>query len=198
VLSPRVAVAERELRMLVLAPSSSECTGVDLATGALVRAQLPAGSGSSPLSPYDIARGRVVPDVLDDLAPPESLSVAEPLSAVGRLTGRRAERYLRPLLHPRRRPLLGFTGPAIRYWDLDGRRPTVSLVTPAAGPDLVVRGDEMRCRFGWDRHVHELPLDPPPAELGQLRKGKLRLVVALAPPRDGYCYKTVVSILPPP
>jgi hypothetical protein len=67
------------------------------------------------------------------------------------------------------------------------------------GPDLVRTEDGLWCRFGWHRHVHELPLDALPAcSLARLRTGGARLVVALGPPRFGYCYKTVAGIVPRP
>lgn len=182
--------------MLVLVPSPRECIGIDLASGALVRAIVPAGSG---LMPYDVAAAAMAEEeVPDELVPPETVELATPARRIGRLTGRRAERYLRPLLHPRRTPLLGFSGPAVPYWSLCRDRPTVSIVEPRVGPDVFVSDDGLRCRFGWHGHLHELPLDARPCSASRLEAGGLRLVVALGAPRDGYCYKTVAGILPRP
>ena len=182
--------------MLVLVPSPRECIGIDLSSGALVRALVPAGSG---LMPYDTAAATVLEDPLtDELVPPETVELATPARRLGRLTGRRAERYLRPLLHPRRTPLLGFSGPAIPYWSVGRDRPTVSIVEPRVGPDVVLSDGGFRCRFAWHGHRHELPLDADPRSTSRLGAGGLRLVVALGAPRDGYCYKTVAGILPRP
>jgi hypothetical protein len=182
--------------MLVLVPSPHECIGVDLDSGALVRALVPAGSG---LMPYDVASAGVADDGDgDELAPPETVSLATSARHLGRLTGRRAERYLRPLLHPRRTPLLGFSGPAVPYWSLCRDRPTVSIVEPRVGPDVFASDSGLRCRFGWHSHLHDLPLDARPCSASRLQAGGLRLVVALSAPRDGYCYKIVAGILPRP
>jgi hypothetical protein len=182
--------------MLVLVPSPSECIGIDLSSGALVRAVVPAGSG---LMPYDVASAPMAEAGFpDELAPPETIELATPAKRVGRLTGRRAERYLRPLLHPRRTPLLGFSGPAVPYWSLCRDRPTVSIVEPRVGPDVWLSERGLRCRFAWHGHVHDLPLDARPRSTSRLQAGGLRLVVALGPPRDGYCYKSVAGILPRP
>jgi hypothetical protein len=182
--------------MLVLVPSPHECIGVDLDSGALVRALVPAGSG---LMPYDLATGSVADvDLLDELVPPENVELLAPARRVGRLTGRRAERYLRPLLHPRNTPLLGFSGPAIPYWQLCHDRPTVSLLEPHDGVELYEGNGSIRCRFGWLGHLHDLPMAARPRALSRLQGGGLRLVVTLGAPRGGYSYKTVAGILPRP
>ena len=183
--------------MMVLAPARWGCLGVDLGSGAFVRARF---RGSSALVPFDVAAAPVGRDPYpDELRPPEAVVLAAAPRRMGRLTGRRAERYLRPLLHPRRRPLLGFTGPALPYWELAGDRPTVALFEADAGPELVDTPRGLRCRFGWQGCVHELPLDDSrPVAVAQGRAGRPRLLVALSAPHRGYCYKLVTALLPRP
>ena len=89
---------------------------------------------------------------------------------------RRAERWLRPLLHPRRQPLLGITGPAIPFWDLDGAHPSVAIVEPDRGPIVHEGAGSPKCRFAWRGLWHELPLT------GPVLPGARRMLVA---DRDG-------------
>ncbi|HEX7168244.1 MAG TPA: hypothetical protein VF230_14790 [Acidimicrobiales bacterium] len=208
-------------RLLVLTVGHGSGAAVDLGTGALLRLHWPVGDderggerGKPALAPFDIVEVDARND--DGLPFPLDSVVAagEPVPC-GRLTGRRAERLLRPLVHPVSQPLLGGPTPTVPYWTLRDDQPTIALVDPSAGP--VVQRDarlSLRCRFRWRRLDHDLPLDDPTVEQRlshptcvELRGGTLaralgwrphRLVVALAPPDEGLCQKVVAGLLPKP
>jgi hypothetical protein len=202
----RVAQAGAQLDFLVLASEPAGCVGVDMMSGAFVRARHPAATRL--LRPFQIARARLAHDDVPDAAQPELVDLAAPPRPVGRVLPRRAERRLRPLLHPPRLPLLGFSGNAVPYWTLEGNRPSVALIEPER---LAVGTGEggHTCRFLWRDGYHELPLldwwllarlgdgAAGPRELARLLgHAPDRLVVALTPPMQGYCYKAVVGVLP--
>ena len=205
----RVAVAGAELQLLVLASDAAGCIGVDLASGAFVRAHHP--GGGSPLRPYDVATCRLGQSDVPDWSRPELVTLAAPPRRAGRLRRRKAERYLRPLLHPPRPPLLGFGASAVPYWTLEGNQPSVTLIEPAR-LGVVREGRALRCRFAWQGGYHDLPLQDRaiavvldrlgrrgygPAELQRaagFRPG--RLLIAVTPPHRGYCYKAVAAVLP--
>jgi hypothetical protein len=207
----RVIVAGAELRMLVLATEPSGSVGVDLDSGAFVRAAHP--PAASPPAAFDVVTaeiaGRVEPP---DDARPEAVELARAPVRVGRLAVRRAERYLAPLRHPRGLPLLGLGPNAVPYWTLSGDRPSVALVEPHADPRLVRGPDGVECHFEWLGAEHELPvLDPDVvAQVEALRFSRpsraslerilgyrpKRLLVMLTQPIDGYCHKAVAALLP--
>ena len=195
------------LELLVLATDHRYCAGVDLASGALVRAwSLRPAERAVHL--YDTVRvtldGSI--DGLPDPAQPEALSLAGPPERTGRLSGRRVERLLRPLLHPQNQPLLGIHAPAVRFWERCNDHPSIGLVEPE-GPLILERsGDYLACHFGWRGTMIEMPcIDRRRAALMD-RAGRARmtgergdrLVVALHPPIDGHCHKVVEAILPRP
>jgi len=202
----RVAQAGAQLDLLVLAAEPAGCIAVDVVSGAFVRARYPATTRL--LRPFQVARGRLAHDEIQDAAQPELVDLAAAPRPTGRVVPRRAERWLRPLLHPPRLPLLGFTGTAVPYWTLEGNRPSGALIEPerlAVG----VGDDGYTCRFLWRDAYHELPLldwwllarmGSGPCgshELAHvLGHAPDRLVVALTPPMQGYCYKAVVGVLP--
>jgi len=135
-----------ELSLLVLSVSSLGLAAVDLASGAVVRTgaeQL----GDLDLRPYDVVSARLSeePEPMDPTQP-EAVSLAEPPTPVRRLAPRRADRWLRPLLHPERSHLLGFAGPSLPFWQLDGNRPSVALV---AAPAAVRLDDDGRWAEFW-------------------------------------------------
>jgi len=115
-----------------------------------------------------------------------------PPRPLGRLTLRQADRWLRPLLHPERSHLLGFAGPSISFWELDGSRPSVAVAATRA---VVGRGDDglVRCRFLWRTLVHDLPVAAPRG--APLPTEAERVVIALTAPVDGHCYKVVSGLL---
>ncbi|MGI9033904.1 MAG: hypothetical protein ACR2HY_09590 [Acidimicrobiales bacterium] len=211
VLPCRVAVAGAELRMLVLAADGGGCVGVDLESGAFVRATYHGDDG--PLSAFDVVSGQIATSAAPpDVSRPETVVLERPPRCQGRLTPRRAERWLLPLQHPRGRHLLDLAGPAAPYWTLAGDRPSVTLVEMVAGPQVRREPLGFDCRFGWRGTNLALPLADrrlgarlrevgwprySSRDLEQLLGHRVRrLLVVLSPPHNGYCYKVVAALLP--
>jgi hypothetical protein len=207
----RVAVAGAEVRMLVLTADTGGCVGVDLGSGAFVRARFD-GAGRA-IGPFTVAIGRIAGSAdPPDASRPETVVLDGPPRRTGALTPRRAERYLRPLQHPRNRPLLDMSGPAVPYWTLTGDRPSVTLVEVPVGTQLRLEATGYECRFGWQGATLALPLVdrrltarldevgwaryPARAVEHLLGHRVRRLLVVLSPPWDGYCYKVVAALLP--
>jgi hypothetical protein len=207
----RVAISGAELQMLVLAADARGCVGVDLDSGAFVRASHP-GHDERMAEAFDIVTGRIAGGDPPDASRPETVTLAAPPRVTGRLSGRRAERYLSALHHPPRGPLLGFTGRAIPYWTLNGDRPSVTLVGDIAGPQLRLAPAGYECSFTWQGARHQFVLGDRTltAELRAVGWPRYssrdlqtflgyrvrRLLVVLTPPHDGYCYKLVAALLP--
>ena len=182
-------IAGAELELLVLAGGHRGCAAVDLATGGLVAAHWP--EGVPPFTPFTLVRARLAEEQ-EELDPirPEAVALSTAPRPVGSIPGRRAERWLRPLLHPPGEHLLRFAGTAAPYWTLSGDRPSVALVSPASRP--IVVGN--RCRFRWRNVVHTLPVLPTALPLAPPRPR--RLLVSLSAPVAGHCYKVVAGLLP--
>lgn len=181
-----------ELSLLVLSVSALGLAAVDLASGAVVRTGAAALAGLD-LHPYDVISAHLAADAEPlDRTQPEAVALAEPPQVVGRLNPRRADRWLRPLLHPERFHLLGFAGPSVPFWELDGSRPSVALVAAQAAVGV---GDDglLRCRFLWRTLVHDLPFAAGRGGAGPAAAE--RVVVALTPPVGGHCYKVVTGLL---
>ncbi|MGH9115083.1 MAG: hypothetical protein ACRDWW_04555 [Acidimicrobiales bacterium] len=205
---PRVAVAAGTiLELLVVAADGHHCAGVDLQSGALVRAWSPVPDGHL-LEPYDVVAATIDEDTdaVPDPWEPEALVLAEAPHPVRRVTGRRAEKLLRPLLHPRKQPLLGITAPAVPFWERRPDHPSIAVVEPE-GPITMLRdGHFLACWFAWLGHERELPcLDRRIAgQMDRSGRGRMscakgdRLVVSMTPPIDGRCHKVVEAILPRP
>ena len=183
------SLAGAEVQLLVLGGGRRWCAAIHLGTGALVSARWSEPS-DPPLAPFTLARGLMAPDQGGaDPIRPEDVALAVPPEPVGRTSRRRAERWLRPVLHPDREHLLGFPGPAVPYWTLSGARPSLAVVAPL-GEVRVARG---QCRFRWRNVEHALPVLP--QALDTVPHRPRRLVVTLSPPRDGHCYKLVAALL---
>lgn len=208
----KLAPAGTEVRLLVLASGPGGCAGVDLASGALVRAHYSSPAAAA-FDPYDVVSAELAAD--DQIAfAPDSIVVAPVPRKAGQLAGRRATRLLRPLLHPAGQHLLGSIGPAVPFWTLRADRPSLALVNPAGGLEVERAVDGLRCRFRWRRVSYDLPLDDPrlagalshPAAARLTGRTLARAVgwaphsvlVALTPPRKGYCYKVVAALLARP
>jgi len=197
--------------MLVLAPQPDGCVGIDLDSGAFVRALFPAGG--EPLEPFDVTSAPIG-DPVDppDTVRPEAVALERPPERIGSLSPRRAERYLQALRHPPHGPLLGFQGVSVPYWTLTGDRPSLALVDPSEGPLVVAGAGGYECRFGWHGTVHQFPLGDRSlaGELYRLRRRRSspreltrimgyrpgRLLVVVAGPDRGYCTKQVAALLP--
>lgn len=198
--------------MLALASDHEGGIGVDLETGAFVRTEWPLPPPRL-LAPFEVVAAQIAgaPDPPDP-ARPEAVELAGAPRPAGRLTPRRAERYLAALQHPRRLPILGFSGVTIPYWKLEGDRPSVALLDVNGGPEIHPGPWGLECRFGWAGEIHQYPLadrrlDSRLTTMGVQRMGSRdlsrlleyrprRLLIALTPPIDGYCHKTVAALLP--
>jgi hypothetical protein len=205
---PRLSAAPgTRLELLILSASSSGLAGVDLASGALVRAWS-AEALQVRMRPYDVAVVTVGDDrdALPDPSQPEALVLAGAPEPRGRLAGRRAERLLRPLLHPPGRPLLELTASTVPFWERRADHPSIGLVEPEGQLSLRRRGSYVACRFGWMGHQRELPcIDR--RVVARLERDGLdrlaaprgaRILVSLTPPIEGRCHKVVEAVLARP
>ncbi len=205
-----------ELRLLVLACTPEDTTAVDLASGSMLRLRIPWPSGHEPdLSPFDVVEATLADDPeCDDLAKPEAATVVGPPRHVGSLKGRRVRGMLARIAATHDGPLLGFPGPSAPYWDFHGLRPSVALIHPTRGPQLMHRHADGSTwvRFGWERDDVWLPVEDGRAvrALAASRRDRLTakplatalgfsphyLLVALTNPRGGHCYKICQAVLP--
>lgn len=208
----RVAVAGAELRMLVLAPRPSGCVGVDLDSGAFVRAAFPEPPEGE-LAPLDLVAGELG-DPIDppDPSQPEAVQLNGVPRREGRAAPRRVGRWLTPLHHPPQPPLLGFAGSRVPYWTLVGDRPSLALVVPASAAEVRLGPGGYECTFGWQGATHQYPLADAHlvARLRHLERRHMgahdmarvlgyrpgRILVVLSEPHDGYCWKEVAALLP--
>ncbi|MGO9028511.1 MAG: hypothetical protein ACLQOZ_07775 [Acidimicrobiales bacterium] len=204
------------LTVLVLSCHREDTTGVDLASGTLVRARVAWPEDHGPdLAPFDVVAAVLAEDPeRDDLAQPESVTVDGLPRHLGTLHGRRVRRLLHKLTAPVEEHVLGFPGTSAPYWEFRGFHPSLALLVPSKGPVLFRRdGDRsVWIRFGWGRSDNWLPVEDPRAEraLDAARRDRLQgkdlaaalgfkphyLVASVSRPRAGHCYKTVRAILP--
>jgi hypothetical protein len=200
----RVDTPGTELELLVLAADADSCAGIDLASGALVRAWSPELVDPD-LQSYDVVAATLDtdhPDLLPDPSQPEAVALAGAPERIGRLTGRRAERYVRQLVHPVGCPLLGIHGPAVPFWERTKNYPSIAVVEPEGRTIMTRRGDRLACLFGWRGVRVELPFTDRRVAAALAWTGRRmaaakgdRLVVALAPPIGGHCHKVVTGLL---
>lgn len=204
------------LHLLVLACTHEDTVAVDLASGAVLRLRVDWPAGHRPdLVAFDVVEATLADDPQrDDLAQPEAASAAGLPRQVGTLRGRRVRKLLDRLEAVPDGPLLGFPGPAAPYWEFRGARPSVALIEPTRGPQLLRRRSEGSTwvRFGWDREDVWLPVEDPAAirALDAARRDRLSgkdlaaalgfrpdyLLATVSRPRDGHCYKVLTAILP--
>ncbi len=195
------------LELLVLAVDVDHCAGIDLMSGALVRAWSPSPIDAE-LRTYDVVAATLDDslDLLPDPSQPEAVALSEAPERVGRIIGRRAERYLRALVHPPGQPLLAIHGPAVPFWQRTADYPSIAVVEPEGPAVIRLREGAMCCLLRWRGVPIELPcvdrrLAAGLAAAGRTRidsgKGE-RLLVALAPPVDGHCHKVVSALIPRP
>jgi hypothetical protein len=214
---PRIEVAGgTALTMLVLACHPEDTTGVDLASGALVRVRVAWAEDHGPdLAPFDVVEAQLAEEPeRDDLAQPEAVTANGLPRHLGTLHGRRVRRLLHQLVAPVEEHVLGFPGASAPYWEFRGFRPSLALVVPTKGPVLFRRIEDRSTwvRFGWGRSDNWIPVEDPRADraLDVARRDRLQgkdlasalgfkphyLVAAVTTPRDGHCYKTVRALLP--
>lgn len=212
--TPAPRSVQSEFRVLVLAAGPHGCAGIDMETGAIVRCQYPRPWNDLP-EPYEVLRGRAGESEAEPPAyAPETVELAELPELAGRLRGRKANRYLRPLVHPPGEHLLGDASASVPFWTMQGDRPSITLVEPTSGPAVERDDDGLWCCFRTRRLTYRLPLHdrqlgaadhhPAAARLeGTTLTRALgwkphRLLVALTAPHDGRCYKVVAAVLPRP
>jgi hypothetical protein len=204
------------LTLLVLASHAEDTTGVDLASGTLVRVRVTWPEDHGPdLAPFDVVEAQLAEEPeRDDLAQPEAVSATGLPRHLGTLHGRKVRRLLHELTAPVEEHVLGFPGASAPYWEFRGFRPSLALVVPTKGPVLFRRVEDRSTwvRFGWGRSDNWLPVEDPRAEraLDVARRDRLSgkdlasalgykphyLVASISTPRDGHCYKTVRALLP--
>ncbi len=204
------------LTVLVLSCHAEDTTGVDLASGTLVRVRVAWPDDHGPdLAPFDVVEARLADEPeRDDLAQPEAVTADGLPRHLGTLHGRRVRRLLNQLAAPVEEHVLGFPGASAPYWEFRGFRPSLALVVPTKGPVLFRRiaDRSVWVRFGWGRGDNWLPVEDPRAEraLDVARRDRLQgkdlasalgfkphfLMAAITTPRDGHCYKTVRALLP--
>jgi len=205
-----------KLLLLVLAVTTDDTVAIDLASGALLRLRVPWPVGHQPdLASFDVVEATLADDPeRDDLAQPEAATTADLPRHVGTLRGRRVRRLLKAVSAPPDGPLLGFPGASAPYWEFRGFRPSVALIVPTRGPQLIRRGQGASTwvRFGWDREDVWLPLEDDAATraLDAARRDRLSgkslatalgfrpqyLLATITAPRDGHCYKVCNAVLP--
>lgn len=196
---------------MVLAPDAQGVVGVDLDTGAFVRASHPRGAETP--APFDVVTGEVAGAIEPpDAARPEAIELAGPPTVVGRVPLKRAERLLAPLHHPPRLPLLGLAADAVPYWTLTGLSPSLALIDVRSEPRSRWGQYGPECHFTWQGAQHQLPLTDmrvvAPMEqyrMSRLTRGEAqrllgfrprRLLVMLTAPVEGYCHKVIAALLP--
>jgi hypothetical protein len=204
------------LIMLVLSCHLEDTTGVDLASGALVRVRVAWPEEHGPdLSPFDVVEAQLAEEPeRDDLAQPEAVTAIGLPRHLGTLHGRRVRRLLHALAAPVEEHVLGFPGASAPYWEFRGFRPSLALIVPTKGPVLFRRiaDRSVWVRFGWGRSDNWIPVEDPLVEraLDVARRDRLHgkdlstalgfkphyLVASISTPRDGHCYKTVRALLP--
>ena len=204
------------LTMLVLSCHPEDTTGVDLASGALVRVRVAWPEEHGPdLSPFDVVEAQLAEEPeRDDLAQPEAVTAIGLPRHLGTLHGRRVRRLLHALAAPVEEHVLGFPGASAPYWEFRGFRPSLALIVPTKGPVLFRRiaDRSVWVRFGWGRSDNWIPVEDPLVEraLDVARRDRLHgkdlstalgfkphyLVASISTPRDGHCYKTVRALLP--
>ncbi|HEX3459652.1 MAG TPA: hypothetical protein VHT49_01995 [Acidimicrobiales bacterium] len=204
------------LTILVLSCHPEDTTGVDLASGTLVRARVAWPEGHLPdLVPFDVVEAVLADEPeRDDLAQPEAVTVSGLPRHLGTFHGRRNRRLLHQLAAPIEEHVLGFPGTSAPYWEFRGFRPSLALLVPTKGPVLFRRERERSVwiRFGWGRSDNWLPVEDPRADraLDVARRDRLHgkelasalgfkphyLVASISTPRNGHCYKTIRALLP--
>lgn len=193
------------LRLMVVSTGERHCAGIDLQSGALVRAWSPEPLDPR-LAPYDLADITLTsnPDLVPDPAEPEALVTTGAPLPVGRIGGRKATKLVKPLLHPEREPLLGFHGPAVPFWERRPDHPSVALAQTTGPLVITLEGGAMWCHFVWSGRPQVLACTDPrlAASLGRLRRDYANLkpgtylVVAMQPPVAGQCQKVVEAVVP--
>jgi len=201
---------------LVLGSTNETTTVVDLASQTIVRWRIPWPSEyETDLAVFDVVEGELASDIeRNDLAQPESVTLAELPRRLGTYRGRRVRRWLEQLASPSDGPLFGFRGPSAPYWEFRGERPSVALIAADRGPQLLRRHDDGSTwvRFGWfgddvwllceDAHaIRTMEATRRTSLAGKDLASALGfrptyVLTTLSMPIDGHCYKSCTGLLP--
>lgn len=201
---------------MVLGSTNESTTVMDLASHAIVRWRVPWPPGiDTDLVAFDIVEATYAP-VLErnDLAQPECVNVMDLPRRIGTYRSRKVKKWLAQLVTPFDGPLLGFRGPSEPYWEFRGERPSVALIAPDQGPQLLRRHDDGSTwvRFGWygddiwltceDAHaIRTMEAMRSESVAGKelvtaLGFKPAYVLVTLSNPVDGHVYKSCTGILP--
>lgn len=149
-----------------------------------------------------------------DPARPELSEAASIAKEEGRVKERRVKKILEHLFAPENFPPLWLPGPSVKYASMTGDSPSIALIRLGKEQALLrdPRTNEIQFGFRWKGGFHAFPLSDTYQELlaGEVadtivsRKGIKpllnmvpgALILAFSPPKEGYCKKMVVSILP--
>ena len=201
---------------LVLGSTNETTTVVDLQSQAIVRWRIPwPADFVTDLAVFDVVEGELAADLeRNDLAQPESVTLADLPRRIGPYRGRRVRRWLEQLASPADGPLFGFRGPSAPYWEFRGERPSVALIAADRGPQLLRRHDDGSTwvRFGWfgddvwllceDAHaIRTIEATRRTSLAGKDLAAALGfrptyVLTTLSMPIDGHCYKSCTGLLP--
>ncbi len=198
------------LELMVLASGRRSCIGVDLDSGALIRT---VESISRPLLKiFTAVRGTTAQPSFDRPEHPELVAFDQELLPIGSIAPKRAQRMIKPLLHPKQGPLLGFYGPSTPWWEREANAPSVAILEVDRRIRAIHTPRGLRVQFAWNGSIHDLPLEDlrvlerldwvpeqpnatfPLAEI--IRYEPRRLLLAISRPVNGYCTKVVAGLLP--
>ena len=150
------------LSCLLLAPAP-DWVAIDLYSGALVRGALDADSApdalfGGPLAPVALQLGPVS-DPWDPSRPEAVAIVGATDGSAPRARGTR--RLLAQVSTPGdERGVLGTLGPSLAFSDLEGSRPSVVLLSPAAGRVRLIGDASLTAHFVIGERSHSLPAAP--------------------------------------
>ena len=206
------------VRVAILSTGPEEWAGVDLESGAFVRARPPRDGGAAVggrWAMFDVARLEVAhDDEPPDPARPEAVALASEPEHAGQLRRGTARRLLAQLAtrDQGRRPILGTHGPSTAYVDLDRSAPSVALlsVDPRSIRCSERPDGQVICAFSWAGITITLPLlDARARAAVAARGGELDgsflaavaggrpgyLLVALGAVRRGHAPKVALSVV---
>jgi hypothetical protein len=201
---------------LVLGSTNETTVVMDIATKAMVRWRVPWPAHlDSDLKAFDLVEATLADDLeRDDLAAPEAITLADLPRRLGSLRTRQVRRWLEEQAAPPDGALFGFRGPSAPYWEFTGSRPSVALIVPERGPQLLRRAEDNSTwvRFGWQGDDIWLLCEDQEAiralegtRLYSLSGRDLQVALGFRPayilatlskPFDGHVYKSCTGILP--
>lgn len=203
------------LEIAVLATYGKEVFGIDLASKAFVRFDLDLPEFSDiNFNTYSIWKISLSPEqITSDPSRPELIEVVD-ITPVGQVKKKRSIVQLcKSTSAPRDLPILGFNGPSISYGQLTGRSPSMSIIELTKRQAIRKNSyDEITLSFPWGPIITSLPLgNDSELELIKRAPGPLTsdkdisailgfrpkfVLVGLARPKNGYCRKMALGLLP--